>query len=83
MKISLLDQNIDIDCMLVLLLALLPILILFLLEIVWNLIENVGGVSVVLWGVKLATLAFAGFLFVMWRDLGFMTTLMELLGAEP
>jgi hypothetical protein len=68
--------------MLVLILALIPTLILFLLEIVWNLIENVSGIGIVLWGVKLATLAFAGFLFVMWRSIPAVVAFMEVMGVD-
>jgi hypothetical protein len=76
-------MDIEIDCMLVLMLALLPILILFVLEIIWNLVENVGGISPFLWLVKLLTLTFAGFLYVMWREIPIMVEIMGLLGVEP
>jgi hypothetical protein len=82
MKATIMGIDIQIDCMFVLMLALIPTLLLFVLEIIWNLIENVGGISPLLWGVKLVILAFAGFLFVMWRDIPWVAAAMEALGAD-
>ena len=63
----------DIDCRHVLIMALFPILALFVLEIIWNLVETVNGISLVLWVVKLGTLGAAGWLYVM--GLPFLTDL--------
>jgi hypothetical protein len=54
----------DIDCCEVLKVALCPILALAILEVIWNATETIGGVSILLWGVKLGILAYAGFIWV-------------------